>query len=413
MPINKNNSEEKEVKPWIRKTVYCVFAAFCLVLVVLIAYIINLTAYLIYGKALFDVFSDTVDTVTIAGLIASIFVSAVAAIALQNIFHEVGHVIGGLATGYKFFAFSVYNLVLVQTDKGLRWRKKYTKGSCAFCHMLLDKDIDPDTTPYFWFLAGGGIINVLISIICIIVGKNTEMGIVALPFFSLMPLFGIAMALYSLIPYTVEGTPSEGRMILMLKRSPKSRMSYLHSSLIASACKHGTSIKDMPRKWFSSELPTGGNVHFGITSYLNYIALLEGEERWDDARIAFEQLDNITIELPSFYSLELASCHVIVELLTLKRRNIVKKLWTKRVEKYTMKRRKYSPTKLAILYAIELLYHKDEKKAMQFYEELERKRDYFYVQAETASALELVKRIAKTQPVADEDDSDETPHKKQ
>lgn len=413
MPINKKNSEEKEVEPWIRKATYCVLAAFCLVLVVLIAYIINLTTYFIFGKALFGVFSDTVDTVTIAGLIASIFVSIVAAIALQNIFHEVGHVIGGLATGYKFFAFSVYNLVLVQTDKGLRWRKYYTNRSCASCHMLLDKDIDPDATPYFWFLAGGAIINVLISMICIIVGKNTEMGIVALPFFSLMALFGIARALCSLIPYTVAGITSDGRFILMLRRSPKNRRSYLHSSLIASGYIHGTSIKDMPRKWFSSELPTGGNDHLGIISYLDYIALLEAEERWDDARIAFEQLDNITVELPSIYSLELARDHVIAELLSLKRRNIVKKLWTKRVEEYTIKRRKYSPSKLAALYAIELLYYKDEKKAMQFYEELERKRDCFYVQAETASALELVKRIAKTQPVADEDDSDETPHKKQ
>lgn len=56
---------------------------------------------------------------------------------------------------------------------------------------------------------------------------------------------------------------------------------------------------------------------------------------------------------------------------------------------------KYSPCKLAALYAIELLYNKYEKKALQLYEELLRRKDMFYMPGETAMVLNIVERIAK------------------
>ena len=56
---------------------------------------------------------------------------------------------------------------------------------------------------------------------------------------------------------------------------------------------------------------------------------------------------------------------------------------------------KYSPSKLAALYAIELLHNKYEKQALQLYEELQRRKDMFYMPCETAMALNIVEQIAK------------------
>ena len=55
----------------------------------------------------------------------------------------------------------------------------------------------------------------------------------------------------------------------------------------------------------------------------------------------------------------------------------------------------HSPSKLAALYAIELLHNKDEKKALQLYEELQRRKDMFYLPGETAMALNVAEQIAK------------------
>ena len=56
---------------------------------------------------------------------------------------------------------------------------------------------------------------------------------------------------------------------------------------------------------------------------------------------------------------------------------------------------KHSPSKLAVLYAIELLHNKDEKKALKLYEELQRCKDMFYLPGETAMALKVAEQIAK------------------
>lgn len=95
------------------------------------------------------------------------------------------------------------------------------------------------------------------------------------------------------------------------------------------------------------------------------------------------------------FALETVGEHIIAELLTQNRRDVVEKLWTKQAAKYTTSNSKYSPCKLAALYAIELLHNKDEKKALQLYEELQRRKNMFCMPGETAMALNIVELIAK------------------
>ena len=95
------------------------------------------------------------------------------------------------------------------------------------------------------------------------------------------------------------------------------------------------------------------------------------------------------------FALETVGEHIIAELLTQNRQDVVEKLWTKQAAKYTTSNSKHSPSKLAALYAIELLHNKYEKQALQLYEELQRRKDMFYMPGETAMALNIVEQIAK------------------
>lgn len=52
------------------------------------------------------------------------------------IIHEGGHLVMGLATGYKFLSFRIGSLVLVKTDKGLKFKKYSIAGTGGQC--LLD-----------------------------------------------------------------------------------------------------------------------------------------------------------------------------------------------------------------------------------------------------------------------------------
>lgn len=95
------------------------------------------------------------------------------------------------------------------------------------------------------------------------------------------------------------------------------------------------------------------------------------------------------------FALETMGEHIIAELLTQNRQDVVEKLWTKQAAKYTTSNSKYSPSKLAALYAIELLHNKYEKQALQLYEELQRRKAMFYLSGETTMALNVAEQIAK------------------
>ena len=354
--------------------------------------------FLIHGNEAFDIVSRNIDTVIYFVSLVLACVLFYVTLKLHINLHKVGQMIGGLATGYKFLSIGFFNYSFVKTDNRLRWRKNDIAGTSGECVMYLDRDIDieQDSAPYFWYYAGGITTNIIVSVICFIIAKHADnstfMGLFVHSSFTMMAFVGILIALYYGIPMKFgNGTNNDGRDILMLSRSARNRRIFVRSFQMIGEMVHGT--KDTPKEWFSSEFPTGGNDYYGIISYISYIELLECEGHWDEARIAYERLGNIKPKLPLFFELETASGHIIAELLTLNRREVVEKLWTEQAEKFTTGLCKYLPSKLAALYAIELLHNKDEKKALQLYEELQTHKDMFYIPGLMTTALSIVEQI--------------------
>ncbi|MDY0210795.1 MAG: hypothetical protein RBQ91_05245 [Acholeplasma sp.] len=82
---------------------------------------------------------------------------------LSIAFHELGHLIFGLASGYKFLSFR-YLSFMIQKDQNQRLRfKKYSVvGTGGQCLMIPPKK---DPLPIFLYNAGGVIMNVFLAII--------------------------------------------------------------------------------------------------------------------------------------------------------------------------------------------------------------------------------------------------------
>ena len=107
-----------------------------------------LIAYLTDGKEALDIVFNKVDAAKFAGSVALACVLAFVAFILQIMLHEVGHMIGGLATGYKFYSIRFFKYAIVKTDKGLCWRQYDIAGTGGQCVMFLNKDIDIEQDTY-------------------------------------------------------------------------------------------------------------------------------------------------------------------------------------------------------------------------------------------------------------------------
>ena len=94
---------------------------------------------------------------------------AVFSILLQIFIHEVGHLVFGLMTGYKFISFTILNIRVYKRDKKICVGKTRVAGAGGQCAMTPAFE-ENDNIPYFWYNAGGIIFNLITSIIMGLLG---------------------------------------------------------------------------------------------------------------------------------------------------------------------------------------------------------------------------------------------------
>ena len=79
----------------------------------------------------------------------------VAAVFLQTLIHETGHLVSGLATGYRFSSFRIGNFMLYRGDEGLRFGRFTVAGTGGQCLLEPSGTTDPENMPYEAYLLGG------------------------------------------------------------------------------------------------------------------------------------------------------------------------------------------------------------------------------------------------------------------
>ena len=85
-------------------------------------------------------------------LILIVGVSAI----LQILVHEAGHLVFGLATGYRFISFTVLNFRIYKHGKKISVGKSSVAGAGGQCLMEPAFE-ESNSIPYFWYNAGGAI----------------------------------------------------------------------------------------------------------------------------------------------------------------------------------------------------------------------------------------------------------------
>ena len=86
--------------------------------------------------------------------------------ALQIILHELGHLIGGLLSGYRFLSFQAMGIVLVNDGGKLRVTRFNMDGALGQC-LMTPPDVPSDKMPVVVYNAGGVVMNVIATAICV------------------------------------------------------------------------------------------------------------------------------------------------------------------------------------------------------------------------------------------------------
>ncbi|MDD6124183.1 MAG: hypothetical protein PUB53_07045 [Bacteroidales bacterium] len=324
--------------------------------------------------------------ISIACTFASLLITAI----LQFALHEVGHLLFGLASGYKFSSIRIYKYAIVKDDSGFHIKKFNIQGTGGQCIMTLPEDTDPSRVPFFWYNAGGVIVNILLFAISMVVLSYCDLGMVADSFFIMLAFTGAFIALTNGVPLSFNGLCNDGRNILLLMRNKRSRRFFLRMMQVASELSRGKRLKDMPREWFEDIPVDSPKDYFLLANRINYAALLEDSGRFDEARRVYEEISSFGKDLPGMIKLEIGADHILMELLTTARHDIVDTIYDKSLQAYINSSYKFSPIKAVALYALALHHDNAPVRAKQLLDELESHRKEYLMPGEYLTAIYLI-----------------------
>lgn len=312
-----------------------------------------------------------------------------AAFFVQSIFHEGGHLIFGLATGYKFVSFRIGRVMIVKEKGKLKIRLFNIVGTGGQC--LLMPPNWSENMPYRLYNLGGCISNIITAILSFIMyfvlGKEGAWAL----FMAMLFVSGLSMALTNGLPLKVGGIATDGHNALSLKRNSSALRALWLQLYVNGLVSCGERYHNMPKEWFY--LPQGDDLSdpicctMGVMLYNYYF----DSHMFDEA----ENTINYMITAPGILGTH--KNELLCELLFLKvLRNAppeeINSLLTPQLNKYIKATANYV-SRRRLAYAYQLLYLKNLSMAQKCLEVFEHTANLYPYSAETEGEREIIEIV--------------------
>lgn len=205
----------------------------------------------------------------------------VAAALVQLLLHEGGHLVFGLATGYRLASFRVVSVIWLKTEAGIRRKKYQLAGTLGQCLM------DPPAMaggnfPVLLYNFGGVLMNLLTALAALPLAFGLGLGTVGGFSAWVFALVGIFFALQNGIPLSYGGMRNDGSNALLLRKDPAARRSFWLQLAINGEMTRGKRSKDMPEDWFP--LPSLEEMKEPMTAAVGALACGRLMDRHDFAK---------------------------------------------------------------------------------------------------------------------------------
>ena len=210
MQDNKKKQKAKNKGQWISILIFLLIGAACGVLIML------------YLKQPGNGGADKADR-PLSFLVMLLVVYA--AMLIQIILHEAGHLLFGLLTGYRFCSFRIFNLMWVKADGRVQFRKLSIAGTGGQC--LMDPpDLKDGKMPVMLYNFGGAIVNLVTAVICAGLSFLVPFRSLAWTILMIFAVIGLAFALMNGLPCRMGPVNNDGKNALELSRSEEATRAF-------------------------------------------------------------------------------------------------------------------------------------------------------------------------------------------
>lgn len=306
---------------------------------------------------------------------------------VQLIIHESGHLIFGLATGYKFTSFRIGNIMLIKNDKDLKIKSFSISGTGGQC-IMSPPDLINNKMPVILFNLGGVILNVLTTIIftaLFIIFKNYHILSYS---FEILALFGIYYAALNGIPMKMGVIDNDGYNALSLQTSEKAQKAFWTQLKINEMISKNKRLKDLPKEWFLLEKDADLK-----NSMIATIAVYECNRLMDEHEFkkANKKLTNLLKQETAIVGVHqnLMICDRIYCELLEGNYEQVKKLYNNEIKKF-MESMKTFPAIIRTNYTVALLLENNQEKANKYLKDFRKRINSYPYPSDMKSERELI-----------------------
>ncbi len=288
-----------------------------------------------------------------------------AAMCLQVIIHESGHLVCGLISGYEFVSFRIFSLCFLKTDGKIKIKKNSIPGTMGQCLMSPPINEKNAKIPYKLYNFGGTIFNGVSAIIFSILAFLLKSSPVCLPIFSFLSIFGIMLAMNNGIPMRSGLLQNDGQNVIDIGKSQEALQSFFLQLNVAKAQTQGSTLEKMPDEWFI--MPEDEFIDNPLVAAKVYFICEREIEKGNFynahvlIRRLFEKAPSLLPLYKSILNLELIYLDALHGWAS--EANLLKRL---KAEEKTLKALQLNPSVYRVQYATALLVNKDEKKANEY-----------------------------------------------
>ena len=255
--------------------------------------ILPLLVGVVFGVVLAEYGSRMPD---VPGLGIASFVFMVLAIFAQIAIHEAGHLVFGLATGYKFCSYRLFGFMIQKSNGRLVFKRFKLAGTGGQC-LLIPPALNGGRYKSVLYHLGGVIMNLLSSaIFAILLCISGSYFVDSLCV--MMIVFGVLFALVNGIPMTTQNIDNDGKNAIYTSKSPKASTAMWIQLSINAMQADGKRLKDMPDEWFV--FPDEADMNNGLVASLAAFCCnrLMDQGRLEECEREIERITSIDSALP-------------------------------------------------------------------------------------------------------------------
>lgn len=325
-------------------------------------------------------------------LLIIIFISIYITMYLQIIIHELGHLIFGLLSGYKFSSFRIGNIMLIKTGGKLKLKKLTIAGTGGQC-LMSPPDLKDGKMPVILYNLGGALLNILSCIILFIIYlfvKNNEFLSVV---FELSIAYGIYFAALNAIPMKTGTIDNDGYNALSLSLNPNAQQAFWTQLKINEVMSKGTRLKNMPDEWFY--IPKTNEMKNSLIASIAVFTCnrLIDQHNFDEANERMKQILRSKTAITGLHRDLLVCDRIYCELLN-DNKSSAKKLMTQELKRF-METMKNFPSIIRTQYAYALIVEDNLDKAQNLKEKFTEISKTYPYPSDIRSEKELIDIITK------------------